>query len=47
MKYPDRKTYIDDIAFMEKKHHVPGAGSYGKIVTDVDKTRLRSNLSKA
>lgn len=31
VKYGDRKTFIDEISFYEKKKHVPGAGAYGKI----------------
>lgn len=47
IKHPDRKTFIDEIAHLEKKKHVPGAGTYGKIVTEADKTKLRPNLSRA
>lgn len=47
VKHPDRKTFIDEISNIEKKKHVPGAGAYGKVETETDKTKLRPSLTRA
>jgi hypothetical protein len=32
---------------VQKKQNFPGAGTYGQVSVDVDKTKLKSNLNKA
>jgi hypothetical protein len=43
----NRKTIFDELEQMQKKFNYPPAGKYDKIETDVDRTKLKSNLGKA
>ena len=38
---------MDEILNYEKKKHVPGAGTYGRVETEADKSKLKANLSRA
>ena len=42
-----RKTIFDELAEQTKKRNYPGAGLYDKVVVDVDKSKLRGDISKA
>lgn len=47
VKPSTRKTIFDEIEHIQKKFNYPETGKYDKVVTEVDRTKLKSNLSKA
>jgi hypothetical protein len=42
-----RQTIFDEIEHNTKRANFPGAGAYGKVEVQTDRTRLKSNISKA
>ena len=44
---PRRKTIFDELEHQTKKKNIPAAGKYDKIDVDPDKSKLKSDMSRA